>query len=128
METIETSLAERARLASWYAEALRNLKDDVVLPKSVESVKQVHWMYNIFLRKGDAARRDEVMRLLSDDGIETRPVFYPMHVLPPYKENGSYPVADLWAQRGINLPTHLGLTREDVERVANSLGRALKKI
>jgi len=26
------------------------------------------------------------------------------------------------------LPTHLGLTREDVERVANSLGHALKQI
>jgi perosamine synthetase len=128
METIETSLAERDRLAGWYREALCNLEDDMVLPKNVESVKQVHWMYNIFLRKGDAARRDGVMRQLSDDGIETRPVFYPMHVLPPYKENGSFPVADLWAQRGINLPTHLGLTREDVERVANSLGHALKQI
>lgn len=128
METIETSLAARARLAGWYAEALGNLRDEIVLPKDVGSVKQVYWMYNIFLRQGDAVRRDAVMRQLSDDGIETRPVFYPMHVLPPYREDGSYPVADLWAQRGINLPTHLGLTREDVERIADSLGQALKKI
>jgi perosamine synthetase len=58
-------------------------------------------------------------------GVETRPVFYPMHVMPPYLEATSYPVADLWAQRGINLPTHQDLTREDIARVASALTQAL---
>ena len=84
-------------------------------------------MYNIFLRDGDAMRRDAVMRKLDEVGIETRPVFYPMHVLPPYQEDTAYPVADLWAQRGINLPTHQALTKADVERVAESLKQALRQ-
>ena len=82
-------------------------------------------MYNIFLREGDAERRDHVMRLLDDRGIETRPVFYPMHALPPYQEESSYPVADEWYQRGINLPTHQGLTRTDVDRIADALAEVL---
>jgi perosamine synthetase len=125
METIEKSLNDRATLATWYAEALAGLKDQIVLPKEVESVKQVYWMYNIFLRDGTAARRDAVMRKLDEVGIETRPVFYPMHVLPPYHEDVVYPVADLWSQRGINLPTHQALTQADVKRVAASLTQAL---
>jgi len=127
METIEKSLADRATLANWYAQALAGVEDQIVLPKEVESVKQVHWMYNIFLRDGDAMRRDAVMRKLDEVGIETRPVFYPMHVLPPYQEDTAYPVADLWAQRGINLPTHQALTKADVERVAESLKQALRQ-
>lgn len=127
METIEKSLADRATLATWYADALAGLEDQIVLPKEVESVKQVYWMYNIFLRNGDATRRDAVMRNLAEVGIETRPVFYPMHVLPPYKEDTAYPVADLWAQRGINLPTHQALTQADVKRVAESLEQALRQ-
>lgn len=125
METIEKSLADRALLASWYAEALAELADQIILPKGSTWIKQVHWMYNIFLREGDAARRDAVMRNLDQVGIETRPVFYPMHILPPYKEDNVYPVADLWAARGINLPTHQALTKQDVERVAASLKKAL---
>jgi perosamine synthetase len=125
METIEKSLTDRATLATWYADALAGLEDQIVLPKEVESVKQVYWMYNIFLRNGDATRRDAVMRHLAEAGIETRPVFYPMHVLPPYKEDTVFPVADLWAQRGINLPTHQALTQADVQRVADSLEQAL---
>jgi perosamine synthetase len=65
------------------------------------------------------------MRFLDQAGIETRPVFYPMHVLPPYKEDAAYAVADEWAQRGLNLPTHPYLTRADVDRIAASLARAL---
>lgn len=125
METIEKSISDRAQIAAWYDEALKDLKDRIVVPKSVESVKQVHWMYNIFLREGGAQLRDSVMSQLNEMGIETRPVFYPMHVLPPYKEDTAYPVADLWAQRGINLPTYQALTKPDVERIASSLKEAL---
>jgi perosamine synthetase len=127
METIDKALSGRETLAQWYAEALSDLKDQIVLPKEVPSVKQVHWMYNIFLREGGAPRRDAVMRALDEAGIETRPVFYPMHVLPPYKEDTKYPVADLWAPRGINLPTHLALTRADVQRIADGLKEALRQ-
>jgi perosamine synthetase len=82
-------------------------------------------MYNIFLRDGDEHKRDTVMKMLDDMGIETRPVFYPMHVLPPYKEDGIYPTADLWSGRGINLPTHQDLSQEDILRIADSLKKVL---
>ena len=69
-------------------------------------------MYTVLLRE-TAFPRDEVMGHLEAEGIETRPVFYPMHVMPVYREpDGSYPVAESIAQNGINLPTH-GLLLED---------------
>lgn len=128
MEGISTALAERERLAGWYDAALSELSAKIVLPSQASWAKQVYWMYNIFLRDGDECRRDQIMRDLDEMGIETRPVFYPMHVLPPYLESSSYPVADTWAQRGINLPTHQDLTKIDVERIARSLGEILGKV
>lgn len=125
METIDKALADRNTLAAWYDTALKPLQDQLVLPRQHDWAKQVYWMYNIFLRDGDEHRRDAVMRQLDEAGIETRPVFYPMHVLPPYKEDTAYPVADEWAQRGINLPTHQELTQADVQRIAKGLVTAL---
>ncbi|MGP1667575.1 MAG: DegT/DnrJ/EryC1/StrS family aminotransferase, partial [Rhodanobacter sp.] len=125
METIDQSLAARDKLARWYDEALSGLREKLVLPEQKTWAKQVYWMYTIFLRDGGELERDAVMRHLDDCGIETRPVFYPMHKMPPYFEAASYPVADVWAQRGINLPTHQDLTREDVQRVADALAAAL---
>ena len=125
MEGVATALAERESLACWYAEALSNLTDRILLPVQAEGAKHVFWMYTIFLRNGGEKERDAVMQCLDGLGIETRPVFYPMHVLPPYQEDTAYPVADLWAQRGINLPTHQGLVLADIERIAAALDAAL---
>src|SRR3990167_9244741 len=125
MEGVATALAERESLACWYAEALSNLTDRILLPVQAEGAKHVFWMYTIFLRNGGEKERDAVMQCLDGLGIETRPVFYPMHVLPPNQEDTAYPVADLWAQRGINLPTHQGLVLADIERIAAALDAAL---
>ena len=125
LEGIEKALFERERLASWYNKSLSEFSDKIVLPTSADWAKQVFWMYNIFLRDGDEFRRNTVMQKLDEMGIETRPVFYPMHVLPPYKEDQFYPVADLWFKRGINLPTHQGVTKDDVDRISSSLKIAL---
>ncbi|MFA6230596.1 MAG: DegT/DnrJ/EryC1/StrS family aminotransferase [Rhodanobacter sp.] len=125
MEGIDTALAERQRLAEWYGDALSGLRGSIILPVRQVWADEVYWMYNIFLREGAGERRDAVMRKMDEMGIETRPVFYPMHVMPPYQESASYPVADLWSPRGINLPTHQDLTREDVQRVAESLAAAM---
>ncbi len=125
MEGVDSALEDRERLARWYDEALAPLTSRIVLPREADWAKQVFWMYNIFLSYGDEVERDRVMRELDGEGIETRPVFYPMHVMPPYKEDRRFEVADTWAQRGINLPTHQDLTREDVQRVAKALSHAL---
>src|SRR5260370_20453433 len=125
METIHTALADRENIAQWYNQALAPVRKQLVLPVQKPWAKHVYWMYNVFLREGDEQRRDAVMRRLDEAGIETRPVFYPMHVMPPYRENGPYPAADTWAPRGLNLPTHQHLTQALIQRVADSLATAL---
>ncbi|VWX60499.1 GDP-perosamine synthase [Burkholderiales bacterium 8X] len=125
METIDASLAERQALARMYDEALAPLQDLLVTPTTRPGMHHVYWMYTVFLRSGGEQEREAVMQTLEANGIESRPVFYPMHVLPPYLEDGKYPVADEWAQRGMNLPTHQFLTREDVDRVVAVLAKAL---
>jgi perosamine synthetase len=125
METIDAALRDRQALAKMYDEALAPLADKLVLPTTRPGMHHVYWMYTVFLRKGGEAERDAVMRALDEQGIETRPVFYPMHVLPPYLEDTAYPVADEWAQRGMNLPTHQFLTRDDINRIAAALRNAL---
>jgi perosamine synthetase len=126
MERVGQALARRQEIAAWYHEEFAPLTDRVELPTEAAWAGHVYWMFNIFLRDADEKRRDAVMRSMDAAGVETRPVFYPMHVLPPYREETSYPVADSWACRGINLPTHEGLDRADVRRVVQSLGEALE--
>lgn len=128
METIDQALAERDSLAAWYNAALAPLATELVLPSTAPWARHVFWMYTVFLRSGGEAERDALMKALDARGIETRPVFYPMHVLPPYQQPSTFPNADLWSCRGINLPTHQMLTCDDVQWIADALKDVLVTI
>ncbi len=121
-ERLDHHLEARRRIASWYAEALAPASNFIIRPIEKPWARHAYWMYTVTL--GDAVRRsrDEIMKMMAARGIETRPVFYPVHQMPPYSDAvGPFPVADRVSAKGINLPTHGLLTRSDVERVAATL-------
>ncbi len=119
-EQLDRHLDARRRVADWYNRHLAGCHDFIRLPVEEPYVHHAFWMYTILLEKSAGINRDRLMETLLESGIETRPVFYPMHVLPPYKEqSGSYPVAESLAQRGISLPTHALLTEDDIRYVAS---------
>jgi perosamine synthetase len=122
LEKIEWHLQRRSEIASWYRERLRGTPH-VTVQAEKEWAKHVHFMVSVVL--GDSqSSRDEVMGRLLTRGIETRPVFYPIHSLPPYTvpfETNEYPVATRIASRGLSLPTWAGLSRDDVSYVCDSL-------
>lgn len=121
LEGIERKLARRKALAAAYDDRLSGL-DHVQTPMAPPWSDSVTWLYTVLLDVPSAETRDEVGRRLADDGIETRPVFYPMHQMPPYFEpDGHYPIADSLARRGLSLPTHVQLTEADIERICERL-------
>lgn len=126
MERVDGHLEARRRVAGWYDAKLAPLADRIHLPFTADWAEHVFWMYTVQLREGDAARRDAVMAAMDAQGVETRPVFYPMHQMPPYAGAAvDTPNAVACGARGINLPTHGRLTDADVDRVAAALTRAL---
>lgn len=120
LENVEWHIAQRKRVAALYEKHLGDCKL-VRLQKVPKGFESVYWMNNIVLSDEVSKSRDEVMSKMEAANIEMRPVFYPMHIMPPHKEDVSYPVAEKLGARGISLPSHALLTEEDVTYVCNSL-------
>jgi len=130
LERVEDHLAARQRVRRWYDERLRDLAEFVQIPIEEPWASHSFWMYTIVLSDAVVAGlpRDAFMAALDADGIETRPVFYPMHVLPPYLDRTRrYPVADRLAAQGVNLPTHGKLTEDDVDYVVSRIRASLQQ-
>lgn len=128
LERIEWHLNRRREVASWYRNLLRDVPG-IRWQDSQDGRGNVDWLFTIVLDDVTAECRDEVIAGLSEHGVETRPVFYPMHLLPPYyelgKQDGDFPVAERVARSGISLPTWAGLEREDVVYVCDALRQSL---
>ena len=129
LERIEHHLAARQRVARLYHDRLGRLEEAgrIVRPTSENWAEHVYWMYTILLAPGLGGRRDRVMSEMDAAGIETRPVFHPLHTLPPYRDlaGAGFPVAEDCAARGINLPTYGLLTEADIDRVVSALEKSL---
>ncbi|HEX7318038.1 MAG TPA: DegT/DnrJ/EryC1/StrS family aminotransferase [Pyrinomonadaceae bacterium] len=92
--------------------------------------QHAYWMFTIVLNDGAADDRDRVMARLQTEGVETRPVFYPVHSLPPYQEAArgeEFPVAESLARRGVSLPTWAGLSDDDQTYVCDRLLASLSE-
>lgn len=126
LEKVEWHLERRASVANQYRDLLREVPG-VSWQSDQEWAKRIYWMFSIMLDETSVGR-DDVMAQLQELGVETRPVFVPMHLLPPYREAAdktTYPVAERIGRLGFSLPTWAGLTEEDVQYVVNCLARVL---
>lgn len=87
-----------------------------------EGVGEAPWLFTLELPGSDPVR---VAEALAARGIETRPVFVPLHEMPAFRCAGAFPMASRIARRGISLPTYVGLTDNDVLEISEALLGAL---
>lgn len=122
MEQVDLHMAQHRAVAAWYREHLGGLAEFVELPHEESWARHAYWMFTILLRDSVRIGRDEFMSALLERGVETRPVFHPLHIMPPYyNPDAGCPVAEDLARRGISLPTHGRLTEDDVAYIAAAI-------
>ncbi|BAM04684.1 DegT/DnrJ/EryC1/StrS family aminotransferase [Phycisphaera mikurensis] len=120
LQRLDGVLARKRAIAARYRERLPGLAFQATRPGTVHS----HWM--VCLRLPEPKRRDAVRWSLLRRGIETRPVFHPVHRMPMHGGAAEdFPVSSAVAAAGLNLPSHPGLADAQVDRVAASLREAL---
>jgi dTDP-4-amino-4,6-dideoxygalactose transaminase len=117
-QRLDELLAARTRVAAAYAERLRDLP--VVVPEADEG--DVHgWQAYVV----QVERRDAVLAALRAEGIEAQIGTYALHLLRPYADQGFFPGAEHAFEHALALPFHTRLTESDLDRVTETLGRAL---
>jgi perosamine synthetase len=121
MENIELFLAKRWEIAGWYNKHLSGILG-ITLPVIKKYAAHSWWLYSILIENEYGESRDAVMDRLSENGIESRPFFYPMHIMPVYFVCGApFDVSIEVASKGINLPTYYDLCEQQILHVANVL-------
>lgn len=123
LEKIEQQLTLRSCIASSYRERLREMPG-IELQEEQTWARHVYWMFSVVFNQEIWQNRDAIIETLGKRGIETRPVFYPAHSLPPYENSArgeTFPVAENLSGNGISLPTWAGLTDDQIDDVCCAL-------
>lgn len=120
LEQIDTMIGIRQRNAAHYNRRLADVLG-LTLPPQAEWAENVYWMYSVLVTDDFSMDRDTLRAKLREQGIDSRPFFYPVHQLPMYSTGQSLPAAEELAQRGINLPSSATLTPDHIDFICDVL-------
>jgi perosamine synthetase len=121
-ERLPQILTAKRRVARLYKDILASVP--VTFQKPIEGVESADWLVSLLLPQG--TDRDRIMAEMQAAGIETRPVFYPAHHMPMYRQDLHVPIAEDIAARGVSLPSFPALTEDEIGRVCEALQAALR--
>jgi perosamine synthetase len=111
LERADALLLRKREIARLYREGLVGLP--VTFHEETKDVRHSFWMCSILV--DDPSRRDPLRETLESAGIETRPLFYPVHTMPMYAQKFQrHPIAESIGWRGVNLPSWPFLQEEQI--------------
>jgi perosamine synthetase len=127
LERIDELVFLKRQIFGWYRQELGGI-EGLRLNQEPPETKNSYWMVTAVIDDRFDLPKTELMKVLRDDGIDTRPFFYPLSSLPAFRFRGGVarwgrrnPTAYRVSEQAINLPSALSLTRADVGRVCDAL-------
>lgn len=126
LEQIGDFIHQRDEMLGLYRKALE--------PHGVEcnpsvGAMPVNWISCAVVDGLGRERRDAVIVGMRERGVDTRPFFFPMSMFPMYAKAAnadSTPVAHRLSESGFNLPTFVGITRDQVSQACSVFLETLK--
>ena len=127
VERAEELVIRKREIFNWYHEALSEV-NGVQLNHEPDNTKNSYWMVTAVLDPKLGWPKEKLMGALDKEGIDSRPMFYPLSSLSAYdgvfqsavardRNEVSYRITP-W---GINLPSALCLKKGQVQRVVDAL-------
>lgn len=124
LERLSEFLERKRAIASAYRAGLEDLPG-VTLQEEAGWATSSWWMTTLRIDPSDGVDRDELAVRLRADGVDSRPAFVPLHLLPHLRQEGALPVAEAIGSEGLSLPSSTCLTDEEVDRVIASVREAV---
>lgn len=127
LERVEELIARKREIFSWYAAELEGVSG-LQLNYEAPGTKNTYWMVTALFPPEPRFKKEVWMERLGASEIDCRPFFHPLSSLPAYS---AHPQACLARQRntvsyrlspyGVNLPSALNLTPDQVARVCRAV-------
>ena len=107
----------------------KNIENISLIPNDNWS-KNSFWFYTIVVNNIGEKKRDKLLSLLKDRGVECRPAFYPLNRMKPYKKfgQGNYEVSEYLGANSISLPSSSVLTKNEQDYIADAFCKELNNL
>ncbi|MDE7183203.1 MAG: aminotransferase class V-fold PLP-dependent enzyme [Lachnospiraceae bacterium] len=132
MQHIEEHIQKKQEMYQAYKEAFSDIEEIEMNPLNREAVDN-NWLSCMTISPDSSVTPTQIMNALEAEGIETRPIWKPMHLQPIFAaydfiqiEDGVSVSEDIF-RRGLCLPSDIKNTKEDMERIIKIVRRQFRQ-
>jgi perosamine synthetase len=126
LERLDEFLERKRTIAGVYRAGLQDIPG-VSLQEEADWATSSWWMTTLRIDAARGVARDDLAARLRADGVDSRPAFVPLHLLPHLRQDGTLPVAEAIGGEGLSLPSSTSLTDSELEHVIGSVHRAMRR-
>ena len=126
LECLDEFVKKKRTIAAQYQEGLGDL-DGIGLMAAQPDTSPVYWLYTALLGPStNLEDRKLFVKKLNEAGFGARPLWRPLHLLPPYEDCQSFMIDQAVSlyNRAVSLPSSVGLESDDQQRCISTF-RAL---
>ncbi len=123
IDRLESFIETKIRNYNLYKKAIEDIEGLTLLPFR-EDTRSNHWFYSVIVDKDKyGIDRDELLKKLNDENIQTRPLWSLIHKQKPYLNSQTYRIekAGFYEKNLINIPCSSNLSEEEVGIVVEKL-------
>jgi perosamine synthetase len=127
VELIDEFISRKRAIALMYERSLQDTKGITVM-SAQPSTEPTYWLYTILLgQEVTLEQRRAAIGSLGEAGIGVRPLWHPIHSLPPYANSQSFRIEHSVRlyERAISLPSSVGLAEHEQEKCIASLRQVI---
>ncbi|HEX4024655.1 MAG TPA: DegT/DnrJ/EryC1/StrS family aminotransferase [Steroidobacteraceae bacterium] len=119
---LDEFLSRKRQMGRYYTSRLSDIPGLQLPLASTNYAENMYWVYPIVLSDQIPFDAAEAMRRFAEEEIGTRPFFWPIHEQPVFQRMGLFPdttapVSEKIARRGLYIPSGLGMTQTQMDRV-----------
>ena len=125
LKSLDQYVEKRREIFNYYYNNLNNIEGIRFMPE-IENGKSTRWLSVVLMENINHDKIEDIIRSFSEENIEVRPIWKPMHLQPVFEDasfyyNGQKPISASLFEHGLCLPSGSDLSKNDLNRIIELL-------
>ena len=125
LKSLDQYVEKRREIFNYYYNNLKNVEGIRFMPE-IENGKSTRWLSVVLMENINHDKIEGIIRSFSEENIEVRPIWKPMHLQPVFEDasfyyNSQKPISASLFEHGLCLPSGSDLSKNDLNRIIELL-------
>jgi len=122
LEKLNSFVNKKIQIAQHYIDFFSKY-DFFEFQNKLDNSKNSYWLFSVLIKDNAPFTKNEFIDFLKRKGIDSRPLFFPLHSMPIYKnfKRSSLKNSIDLSAKGVSLPSFVDISRKEIKYILENI-------